>query len=366
MSSTSSEHHSGSASSRNHNQGRQDRNYTSAQVAAVQRVRRCKITDYYAILDIECPSSDSEIRKAYRKLALIMHPDKNGAPGADEAFKLVSKAFQVLSDADKKRIFDQTGSDPDLRGTPGFASSRGGGAGMGPEMNFGGAEVSAEDLFNMFFGGSGLGGSGLGGGFSNGSSFGGFGGPGIRVHTFGGGSPFSTFTTGTGGPSGAQARARAARASGNHNNTQDDAFSLHNLIQLLPLLLLFGMPLLLNLLGDSSDSGYSTTRPGVHFKESPPFIMKRSTPQYHVTYYVNPSEVSSLSDSRLRRLDRQAENSFIKITQNNCYQEYEQKQQKIADSRGWFSVDQEAYDQAMSMTTPSCDILDNLHIPYSF
>jgi DnaJ family protein B protein 12 len=87
MSSTSAETHSTSASHREHNQGRQDRSFTPAQKAAVERVRLCRTTDYYAILDIEKPSNDGEIRKAYRKLALIMHPDKNGAPGADEAFK---------------------------------------------------------------------------------------------------------------------------------------------------------------------------------------------------------------------------------------------------------------------------------------
>jgi DnaJ family protein B protein 12 len=87
MSTTSAERSSTTSTHRTHNQGRQDRNYTPAQEAAVNRVRRCKHTDYYAILDIEAPSSDGEIRKAYRKLALIMHPDKNGAPGADEAFK---------------------------------------------------------------------------------------------------------------------------------------------------------------------------------------------------------------------------------------------------------------------------------------
>lgn len=87
MSSTSSEANSTNARKRDHNQGRQDRAYTTAQAAAVERVRKCRVTDYYAVLDIESSSTETEIRKAYRKLALIMHPDKNGAPGADEAFK---------------------------------------------------------------------------------------------------------------------------------------------------------------------------------------------------------------------------------------------------------------------------------------
>lgn len=91
MSSTSSQKSSTDARNRDHNQGRQDRAYTSAQAAAVNRVRKCKSTDYYAVLDVQSTATETEIRKAYRKLALIMHPDKNGAPGADEAFK--SKYF---------------------------------------------------------------------------------------------------------------------------------------------------------------------------------------------------------------------------------------------------------------------------------
>lgn len=53
----------------------------------VDRVRKCKHTAYYEILDIKKDANDLEIKKSYRKLALLLHPDKNGAPGADEAFK---------------------------------------------------------------------------------------------------------------------------------------------------------------------------------------------------------------------------------------------------------------------------------------
>ena len=73
--------------SREHNQGNQDRKYTVEQKAAVIRVRRCAPTSFYEILALEKTATDGEIKKAYRKLSLLTHPDKNGYEGADEAFK---------------------------------------------------------------------------------------------------------------------------------------------------------------------------------------------------------------------------------------------------------------------------------------
>ena len=75
------------AKSRDHNQGNQDRKYTVEQKTAVIRVRKCSATAFYEILGLEKSSSDGEIKKAYRKLSLLTHPDKNGYEGADEAFK---------------------------------------------------------------------------------------------------------------------------------------------------------------------------------------------------------------------------------------------------------------------------------------
>lgn len=55
----------------------------------MDRVRKCKHTAYYEILDIKKTADDAEIKKSYRKLALLLHPDKNAVPGADEAFKCI-------------------------------------------------------------------------------------------------------------------------------------------------------------------------------------------------------------------------------------------------------------------------------------
>ena len=86
------------AKSRDHNQGNQDRKYTIEQKTAVIRVRKCAATAFYEILGLEKTVTDSEIKKAYRKLSLLTHPDKNGYDGADEAFK--SELLPVLVDRD--------------------------------------------------------------------------------------------------------------------------------------------------------------------------------------------------------------------------------------------------------------------------
>nr|XP_009624382.1 chaperone protein dnaJ 49-like [Nicotiana tomentosiformis]XP_009624383.1 chaperone protein dnaJ 49-like [Nicotiana tomentosiformis]XP_018632929.1 chaperone protein dnaJ 49-like [Nicotiana tomentosiformis]XP_018632930.1 chaperone protein dnaJ 49-like [Nicotiana tomentosiformis]XP_033516990.1 chaperone protein dnaJ 49-like [Nicotiana tomentosiformis]XP_033516991.1 chaperone protein dnaJ 49-like [Nicotiana tomentosiformis]XP_033516992.1 chaperone protein dnaJ 49-like [Nicotiana tomentosiformi len=82
------------------------RSYTEDHVHLVTHIKSKK--DYYAILGLEKDCSVEEIRKAYRKLSLKVHPDKNKAPGSEEAFKKVSKAFKCLSEDDSRRQYDET------------------------------------------------------------------------------------------------------------------------------------------------------------------------------------------------------------------------------------------------------------------
>jgi molecular chaperone DnaJ len=119
--------------------------------------------DYYEVLGVEKSASEAEIKKAYRKLAIQYHPDKNpGDKEAEEKFKEAAEAYSVLSDKDKRARYDQFGH-----------AGMGGAAGGG---GFNGQGMSMDDIFSMFgdiFGG--------GGGFGGFSGFGGFGGGGGRA-----------------------------------------------------------------------------------------------------------------------------------------------------------------------------------------
>ncbi|RCW92180.1 molecular chaperone DnaJ [Winogradskyella arenosi] len=108
--------------------------------------------DYYDILGISKGASDAEIKKAYRKMALKYHPDKNpDNTEAEEKFKKAAEAYEVLSDADKKARYDQFGHQA-------FEGGAGGG--------FGGGGMNMDDIFSQFgdiFGGGGFGGGGFSG-----------------------------------------------------------------------------------------------------------------------------------------------------------------------------------------------------------
>lgn len=96
--------------------------------------------DYYDVLGISRGASDEEIKKAYRKLALQYHPDRNKDPDAAERFKEVTEAYQVLSDAEKRGMYDRFGHS---------AFERGGAAGA-DFSNFAGFNI--DDIFESFFG----------------------------------------------------------------------------------------------------------------------------------------------------------------------------------------------------------------------
>lgn len=101
--------------------------------------------DYYAVLGVTRNSSDDEIKKAYRKLALKYHPDKNKEPGSVEKFKQIAEAYDILSDKKKRAIYDQYGEEGLRGGVPSDAG------GFTDGYTFHG---NAEKVFRDFFGGS--------------------------------------------------------------------------------------------------------------------------------------------------------------------------------------------------------------------
>ena len=103
--------------------------------------------DYYEVLGVNKDASDDEIKKAYKKMAIKYHPDRNpGDKKAEEMFKEAAEAYDVLRDANKRRQYDQFGHE-----------------GLGGATGFGGAGMNVDDIFSMFgdiFGGRGFGGFG--------------------------------------------------------------------------------------------------------------------------------------------------------------------------------------------------------------
>ena len=126
----------------------------------------------YTTLELSPGASEAEIKKAYRRLARQYHPDVNKDPAAEEKFKEINAAYEVLSDKDKKAKYDQ------------YGDTMFGGQNFHDFARGQGGNVDLDEILRSMFGGGGAGGFG-GGGF--GGFGGGFGGGGFGGGGFGGG-----------------------------------------------------------------------------------------------------------------------------------------------------------------------------------
>ncbi|XP_003218585.1 dnaJ homolog subfamily B member 12 [Anolis carolinensis] len=274
--------------------------YSQDQVDAVKRVKQCK--DYYEILGVSRDASDEDLKKAYRKLALKFHPDKNHAPGATEAFKAIGNAYAVLSNPEKRKQYDQFG---DAKISPTRHSPT--------DFNRGfEADISPEDLFNMFFGG----------GF-----------PSSNVHVYSNGRMRYTY------------HQRQDR----REHQGDGGLGLF--VQLMPILILIIVSALSQMMVSSPPYSLSH-RPSVGH------IYKRVTDHLKVAYYVADSFAEEYTGTNLKNVERSVEDDYIANLRNNCWKEKQQKEGLLYRAR--YFGDSDLYQRAQKMGTPSCSRLSEV------
>ena len=167
------------------------------------------------------------------------------------------------------------------------------------------------------------------------------GGPGIRVHQFGGNRP--------------------RRRQRDPNAPADAPASLRSTVMgLLPLLILFVFPLL-----NSLFSGSSSTPRGPHIQfdnAKPPYTMHRMTPKLKVDYYVNPTEVADYTPRKFNELDKQAEISLVQTLRYGCTEEQQLRSRLMDDAQGWFFQDGEKMHRARNMDMKNCKRLEELKV----
>lgn len=165
------------------------------------------------------------------------------------------------------------------------------------------------------------------------------GGPGIRVHQFGG--------------------ARPRRRPRDPNAEPAPPQTLRSTIMsMLPLLILFVLPVLSSLF---SNLGSSPTGPYMRFdKPVPPHTMHRLTPRMKIDYYINPAEVDQYTPHKFSQLDNRAETNYVQQLNLGCEQELDRRQQLINDAQGWFMPDTAKMNQARNMVLHDCRKLEEL------
>ncbi|XP_037235913.1 dnaJ homolog subfamily B member 14 isoform X2 [Falco naumanni] len=258
--------------------GESGKGYTKDQMEGVLSIKKCK--NYYEVLGVSKDAGEEDLKKAYRKLALKFHPDKNRAPGATEAFKKIGNAYAVLSNPEKRKQYDLTGSEEQTCNHP----SNG-------RFNFHRgceADITPEDLFNMFFGGA----------FPTGS-----------VHSF---------SNGRAGYS----HPNQHRQSGHEREEErgDGGFSMF--IQLMPIIVLILVSLLSQLM--VSNPPYA-----LYPRSSTGQTIKMQTENLGVIYYVNKDFRNEYKGVSLQKVEKNVEEDYVSNIRNNCWKERQQSKNRL-------------------------------------
>ncbi|KAI5108035.1 dnaJ-like subfamily B member 12 [Silurus meridionalis] len=276
------------------------KSYTAEQLDAVKQIKKCKT--YYETLGVTKDVSDDDLKKAYRKLALKFHPDKNHAPGATEAFKAIGNAYAVLSNTEKRKQYD-------LYGEEKVQHSRHGHSHHGFE-----ADISPEDLFNMFFGG----------GF-----------PSSNVHVYSNG------------------RMRFGHNQRHERREQRRDGSLALFVQLMPILVLIIVSALSQLMVSSPPYSLSHRPSSGHTN-------RRQTTNLKVPYYVGDHFSEEYTGKHLKNVEQSVEDDYISNLRNNCWKEKQQKEGLLYRAR--YFGDSDLYQRAQKMGTPSCSKLSDIQV----
>jgi DnaJ homolog subfamily B member 12 len=268
-------------------------------------------------------------------LALQFHPDKNAAPGASEAFKLIGTAFGTLSDTDKRRSYDLYGMESTRRPS---ASAQTHGHFGGGRQN----EMSAEELFNLFFGGgSPFHASGFTLGSDGNMSF-------RQGGLFDEGDLFDM-----GGFSSQRHRQRQRERRREMPGQQGRSWILM-LIQWLPLILIIFSSSLSSLV-----SWMFSSPPSFAFEPTNTFTLHRKTYNRQIPYYMTPNVYRQSYHGnryRLTQLEDHIETVYISRLHAACEQELQDKQRRMIDAR-WFG-DQDTMAKIQQTPLASCTALE--------
>jgi len=166
------------------------------------------------------------------------------------------------------------------------------------------------------------------------------GGPGIRVHQFGG--------------------ARPRRRPRDPNAAEESQTSLRSTIMgLLPLLILFVLPLLSSLFSGSGSA--AAAGPSMRFDGPvPPHTLHRLTNRLKVDYYINPVDVDQYTPHKFSQLDKKAEVTYVQQLKAGCEQELDARQRLLNEAQGWFIQDTSKMDRARNMEMRNCKKLDEM------
>lgn len=167
------------------------------------------------------------------------------------------------------------------------------------------------------------------------------GGPGVRVHQFGGGRP--------------RRRPRDPNAT-----TEEAPASLRSIITgLLPLIVIFILPLLSSLFSGATSAAW----PSMRFDNAvPPHTMHRLTTRMKIDYYINPVDVEEYTPHKFSQLDQKAETNYVQQLDIGCEQEKDLRQRMFNDAQGWIMQDQEKMNKAKNMVMKDCRKLEELGV----